>query len=113
MQLFFVLRKQAVHEIKIVCFNFISGVLRTSIALDRETKTDYTLVATARDGGGLSCTTDIQIFLQDVNDNPPTFTSNFQDTLTIQEDARVNTLLTRVTTVDRDAGLCRNLHLLY
>lgn len=85
-----------------------TGVLHTAMRLDRETKQEYLLTATATDGGGLSCMTEVQIFLRDINDNPPEFTGNFRDTLTIQEDARVNTLLTRVTTVDRDTGINRN-----
>lgn len=87
-------------------FDFI-GVLRTAMTLDREMQQEYLLVATATDGGGLSCVTEVRIFLRDVNDNPPEFTGNFRDTLTVQEDARVNTLLTRVTTVDRDTGQLR------
>jgi protocadherin Fat 1/2/3 len=85
-------------------FSLTLGILHTAMHLDRETKQEYLLTATATDGGGLSCETEVRVFLRDINDNPPEFTGNFRDTLTIQEDARVNTLLTRVTTVDRDTG---------
>ena len=91
-----------------ICCTVFTGVLRTAMMLDRETQQEYLLVATATDGGGLSCVTEVRIFLRDVNDNPPEFTGNFRDTLTVQEDARINTLLTRVTTVDRDTGQFRS-----
>ncbi|XP_076446580.1 protocadherin Fat 1-like isoform X2 [Babylonia areolata] len=85
-----------------------SGILRIAQELDREMQQKYQLTVTATDGGGLTCMTEVQIFLRDVNDNPPEFTDNLRDTLTVQEDARVNTLLTRVTTVDKDTGINRN-----
>ncbi|XP_076467657.1 protocadherin Fat 1-like [Babylonia areolata] len=85
-----------------------SGVLRTAMTLDREAQQDFVLLATATDGGGLSCVTEVHIFLRDINDNPPEFTGNFSNPLSVKEDAQVGTLLTRITTSDRDTGINRN-----
>ena len=50
------------------------GVTLTS-ALDREVMARYNLVAVATDenGAGLSSYVDVFIFVEDINDNPPSF----------------------------------------
>ncbi|XP_041359153.1 protocadherin Fat 1-like isoform X2 [Gigantopelta aegis] len=85
-----------------------SGVIQTRQALDRETHSEYRLMAKAVDGGGRSCQVEVLVFLKDVNDNAPEFTMT-ADTFSIHEDARVNTLLTRVTAIDKDSGINRQI----
>lgn len=52
-----------------------TGAIITTKPLDRESVSGYLLTVTARDGGNppLSDTTDIEISVSDVNDNPPVF----------------------------------------
>ena len=47
-----------------------SGQLRTSVALDHETKASYSVTVTATDGGNLSDTTTVTISVTDVNEAP-------------------------------------------
>ena len=84
------------------------GVIQTRRPLDRETHSEYRLKAKAVDGGGRSCEVELLVFLKDVNDNAPDFTMT-ADTFSIHEDARVNTLLTRVTAIDKDSGINRQI----
>ena len=44
--------------------------------LDREHESGYDLVVKATDGGGRSCQADIVLMVQDMNDNPPHFSSS-------------------------------------
>ncbi|ESO94055.1 hypothetical protein LOTGIDRAFT_104487 [Lottia gigantea] len=81
-----------------------TGILTTAIELDRETQSKYNLIASAIDGGGLSCTSEVNIYISDINDNAPVFTLT-ENTFSIQEDARINTLVTRVTATDKDLGI--------
>lgn len=71
--------------------------------LDREQQSEYRLQVHAVDGGGRSCTTDVLISIKDVNDNAPQF-SNSVYKVSIPEDAKINTLITRLSAIDRDAG---------
>ena len=52
-----------------------SGQLRTSVALDHETKASYSVTVTATDGGNLSDTTTVTISVTDVNE-APSFATN-------------------------------------
>ncbi|CAL1526834.1 unnamed protein product [Lymnaea stagnalis] len=82
-----------------------TGLIRTAGQLDRETKSEFRLTAVATDGGGLSCSTSVLVYLKDVNDNPPVFTQgSLRDTYNIREDAKIHTLLTRVVAQDADTG---------
>ena len=82
----------------------LSGNLHTAATLDREVQDEYFLTATVVDGGGLSCSTAVHVFVKDVNDNPPEFVAASVGTVTVPEDAGVGTILTRMDTVDRDVG---------
>lgn len=63
------------------------------------------LTAVAEDGGGLSCTASVLIYLKDVNDNPPVFRQgSLRESYSIREDAQIHTLLTRVLAEDADTG---------
>ncbi len=81
----------------------ISGIISSKKILDRETQPQFVLTVTATDGGGLSCQSELFVTLTDVNDNEPTFTQS-QYTVSIPENAEINTLLTRVSASDEDLG---------
>lgn len=79
------------------------GELRTLAPLDRERVPAYSLTARATDGGGLFCQSHIQLTLEDVNDNPPLFSSNHYHTC-VYENTATKALLTRVQALDPDLG---------
>lgn len=92
--------------LKCVCLS-LPGLIHTAKLLDREAQSEFRLTAVAQDGGGLSCSTSVVIQLRDVNDNPPVFgPGSLLESYSIQEDANINTLLTRVAAQDADIGLC-------
>ncbi|KTF93578.1 hypothetical protein cypCar_00039715, partial [Cyprinus carpio] len=82
-------------------------VLQTRKALDRETQSFYNLVITVNDlalppMSRFTSTAQVSIILLDVNDCPPTFTS--QTTAYIQENTPVDTLVFRAQASDADSG---------
>uniref|UniRef100_A0A8C1VDV6 Cadherin domain-containing protein n=1 Tax=Cyprinus carpio TaxID=7962 RepID=A0A8C1VDV6_CYPCA len=84
-----------------------TGVLQTRKALDRETQSFYNLVITVNDlalppMSRFTSTAQVSIILLDVNDCPPTFTS--QKTAYIQENTPVDTLVFRAQASDADSG---------
>ncbi|XP_016110127.1 protocadherin Fat 4 [Sinocyclocheilus grahami] len=84
-----------------------TGVLQTRNALDRETQSFYNLVITVNDLAlpplsRFTSTTQVSIILLDVNDCPPSFTS--QTTAYIQENTPVDTLVFRAQASDADSG---------
>nr|XP_057914890.1 protocadherin Fat 2 [Doryrhamphus excisus] len=81
-----------------------TGELFTLAVLDRETVSEYTLAATATDGGGHSCQTDIRLRIQDMNDNPPRFSSSRYE-VTVFDNTTVRTPIAAVYAKDADAGI--------
>lgn len=71
--------------------------------LDREKIAAYNLVARATDGGGRFCQSEIHLILEDVNDNPPVFSSDHY-TACVYENTATKALLTRVQATDPDVG---------
>lgn len=71
--------------------------------LDREKIPAYNLVARATDGGGRFCQSEIHLILEDVNDNPPVFSSDHY-TACVYENTATKALLTRVQATDPDVG---------
>lgn len=71
--------------------------------LDREKIPAYNLVARATDGGGRFCQSEIHLILEDVNDNPPMFSSDHY-TACVYENTATKALLTRVQATDPDVG---------
>lgn len=63
----------------------------------------YNLIARATDGGGRFCQSDIRLILEDVNDNPPVFSSDHYNAC-VYENTATKALLTRVQAVDPDVG---------
>lgn len=80
-----------------------TGELKTLSLLDREKVPAYNLIARATDGGGRFCQSDIRLILEDVNDNPPVFSSDHYNAC-VYENTATKALLTRVQAVDPDVG---------
>ncbi|XP_045034928.1 protocadherin-like wing polarity protein stan isoform X2 [Daphnia magna] len=82
-----------------------TGAIITTKPLDRERTSGYLLTITARDNGNppLSDTTDVEISLADVNDNPPVFQQTTY-TANVPEDALIGTSVLQVTATDADQG---------
>ncbi|KAK5864404.1 hypothetical protein PBY51_015650 [Eleginops maclovinus] len=83
------------------------GVLQTKKALDRETQSFYNLVVTVNDLAPppmtrFTSTAQVSIILLDVNDCPPTFTS--QRMTYIQENTPVDTVVFTTKATDADSG---------
>uniref|UniRef100_A0A8C9ALV1 Protocadherin Fat 3 n=1 Tax=Prolemur simus TaxID=1328070 RepID=A0A8C9ALV1_PROSS len=83
-----------------------SGELKTLALLDRERVPVYNLIARATDGGGRFCQSDVRLVLEDVNDNPPVFSSDHYNAC-VYENTATKALLTRVQAVDPDVGINR------
>lgn len=71
--------------------------------LDREAEPEYNLVAKATDGGGRSCQSDILLMVQDMNDNPPRFSSSHYE-VTVFDNTTVHTPIAVVYAKDPDTG---------
>ncbi|XP_075054823.1 protocadherin Fat 3 isoform X5 [Mixophyes fleayi] len=83
-----------------------SGELKTLFPLDRERIPVYNLIARATDGGGRFCQSKIRLILEDVNDNPPVFSSDYYSA-SVYENTVTKALLTRVQANDPDVGINR------
>ncbi|KAM3866939.1 protocadherin Fat 2 [Diretmus argenteus] len=81
-----------------------TGELFTLAVLDREKEIEYNLVAKATDGGGRSCQADILLMLQDMNDNPPSFSSSHYE-VTVFDNTTVRTPVAVVYAKDPDTGI--------
>ncbi|XP_067133004.1 protocadherin-like wing polarity protein stan isoform X2 [Centruroides vittatus] len=84
----------------------LTGAIITTRKLDRELVPAYSLVVTARDHGmpSLTDTTNVEIEVLDINDNPPIFTVPRYVT-SISEDVLVGTSVVQVSAPDPDIGL--------
>ncbi|KAG5269872.1 hypothetical protein AALO_G00207140 [Alosa alosa] len=80
-----------------------TGELKTAVELDRETTSQYTLVAVATDGGGLSCSAQVSITLLDVNDNAPQLGQS-ELAASVYENTPTKALITRIQAMDPDLG---------
>lgn len=72
--------------------------------MDREKATEYDLVVKATDGGGRSCQADIILKVQDINDNPPQFSSDHYEIM-VFDNTTVRTPITVIYAKDPDAGM--------
>lgn len=78
-----------------------TGVVLTTLPLDRERNQSFAFIVTARDSRHVASVA-AQVLLLDVNDNSPTFVSN--GTLHIAEDTEVGRLLHHFLARDEDEG---------
>lgn len=85
-----------------------NGVLKTVGQLDRETQAKYALTAHVqdRDKPAWECSSQLEILVSDLNDNPPKFTMQSYSA-TLPEDVEVGTLVTKVHATDNDIGINR------
>ncbi|XP_077122485.1 protocadherin Fat 2 [Ranitomeya variabilis] len=81
-----------------------TGELTTLAPLDREKKPSYHMIAKATDGGGLSCQADVVLYLEDVNDNSPTFSMDHYS-ITVFDNTTLKTPVAVVSAKDPDEGL--------
>ncbi|CAH0559968.1 unnamed protein product [Brassicogethes aeneus] len=84
----------------------VDGLLRVAGKIDREIKSNYTLVVTARDRGDPPKSTDMKIFVDvlDENDNSPVFDPK-QYSASIAENASIGASVLQVSATDIDNGL--------
>ena len=83
-----------------------AGILRTTRALNRETRSFYSFTLRVSDrcrGCALSATTTIRVTVNDVNDNRPVFTSN-PTSVEVSEDLPRNTVVAEYRATDADVG---------
>ena len=87
-----------------------SGLVTTSLLLDREKVPQHTLVVKVADAGNPEwfCHSNIELSLVDANDNKPEWETEEFST-SIKEDARVGQIITKVHATDRDLGDNRRL----
>lgn len=78
-----------------------TGVVVTTLPLDRERNQSFAFIVTASDISHVDSVA-AQVFLLDVNDNSPAFVSN--ETLHITEDTEVGSLLHHFLAIDEDEG---------
>ena len=90
--------------------DYETGVLTIVKSLDRETTKSYKLNITASDRGKPNKASSqlVEIFVEDVNDNPPKFTKVVYKA-EILESSPPGTFVTRVTASDNDSGSNSNL----
>ncbi|XP_068134493.1 protocadherin Fat 2 [Hyperolius riggenbachi] len=81
-----------------------TGELTTLAPLDREQKESYHLIAKATDGGGLSCQSDVVLYLEDVNDNGPVFSLSHY-AVTVYDNTTLKTPVAVVIARDPDEGI--------
>lgn len=80
-----------------------SGELKTSQPLDREEKDEYRFKVRVVDGGGRYCESDIHIIVEDVNDNPPQFSTD-PYSITVFENTETGTFVAKLSANDLDTG---------
>jgi hypothetical protein len=84
----------------------VSGVLRTTVPLDRETKDSYAFMVSVVDSGSPArmVHTSVEVSVSDINDNTPVVESVSPASPVIAEDAGEGELVFTVTGSDRDLG---------
>ncbi|XP_017285240.1 protocadherin Fat 2 isoform X2 [Kryptolebias marmoratus] len=81
-----------------------TGELFTWAALDREADLEYNLVVKATDGGGRSCQADVLLMIQDMNDNPPHFSTSHYE-VTVFDNTTARTPISVIYATDADTGI--------
>lgn len=81
----------------------LSGELKTLQPLDREEEDEHRFKMRAVDGGGRYCEADVHVVVEDVNDNPPQFSSD-PYTITVFENTEIGTYVAKLLANDVDVG---------
>ncbi|NWI09184.1 PCD23 protein, partial [Crypturellus soui] len=94
------------NENKTFVLDKVTGLLSTSLPLDRETQERYSLTIMALDDGipALSATQILTVVVLDVNDERPIFLKQFYETA-VRENQDPGEFVVMVEAVDRDSGL--------
>ncbi|CAK8697279.1 unnamed protein product [Clavelina lepadiformis] len=79
-----------------------SGTITNSVPLDREEKETYYLTVSASDKDNLASSATVIITVEDVNDDPPSFTRLFS--ATVKENAAVGDYVIQITSFDLDTA---------
>ena len=89
-------------------FDEKNGILKTLYPLDRETQSKYEFTVRIRDTEieSKECTSQVDIILLDVNDNPPKFLLPYYS-VSIMENSQIGTVITKIHAFDNDIGLNR------
>lgn len=82
---------------------FLSGELKTLQPLDREEQAEHRFKVRAVDGGGRYCEADVHLAVEDINDNPPQFSSD-PYTVTVFENTEIGTYVAKLLANDVDVG---------
>ncbi|CAM5145461.1 unnamed protein product [Natator depressus] len=84
----------------------VTGLIVLRRELDRETQAFYNLTVIASDQGqpALSAVVNFTIFVDDVNDNPPTFPLSGYE-VSVSEDEMIGKVLVTVSATDLDSGV--------
>ncbi|OWF40589.1 Protocadherin Fat 4 [Mizuhopecten yessoensis] len=88
----------------------ITGVLRTKMKLDRETKAEHIVFVRVRESGATTGDlTLVNVSVADTNDHPPAF---FRDKyrMVVKEDTAVDSVITTISVTDKDVGVNAEIH---
>ena len=93
-------------------FQIVGDTLKTNRSLDFETKSSYTISITTTDGDGSTFDTTFTINVQNVNEVPTALSfvhdDNDDNTIVVDENSPVGTLVSTLTTTDPDIGDTHN-----
>ena len=97
---------EVTYSISSLYFNIDSktGLIRTSVMLDREAKAFHTIIAEATDGGGLSANVSVNIKILDSNDNAPRFIGHQPLYTDLMEKSSIGTVVQIAVAEDEDEG---------
>ncbi len=79
------------------------GIVTATVPLDREVQDSYSVLIRASDGGNLSTVLIVEIFIIDINDNPPIFSQELY-TINVLETTSPPEVLLQVFAFDPDFG---------
>lgn len=85
------------------------GWLFVAKNLDRERQSTYNLTIVAKDGGGFKTEWPFQLFVRDVNDNPPIFEKIAYSLKLKQKDCQIGQKLLRLNVNDADTSEVQNI----
>ncbi|XP_076257504.1 FAT atypical cadherin kugelei isoform X3 [Rhynchophorus ferrugineus] len=87
-----------------------TGDLKTIQPLDRENQSKYLLIAHVHDRevARWECSSQIELVISDLNDNPPVFTLPYYS-VALPEDVEIGTLVTKIHATDADIGINRKI----
>ena len=85
--------------------NSYTGVIRTSVPLDRESVNKYIVRITAADNGGHQSNISLMVRIDDINDNRPSFLTVDPMTIDLFEKTPNGSIIAVAEAIDQDAGM--------